>query len=159
MYTARVTDFGYSTRYASDTDLVTMAISWPWNAPEHNRVSKMWTTSEAKKMDLFSFGILCLWILFEKVLSAPKSSVRQAAFWGAHEVPCSLPVQSREILHTFKVERTLPLLAQWLLDAETDLKNDERGALNEFFASILDEASERRDMRAGNLFKGYVLTL
>lgn len=118
----------------------------------------MWTPPEAKKMDLFSFGMLCLWILFEEDLSAPMPSFRKAAFWGGHEISCSLPGQSREILRISKVERHLPLLAQWLLEAEKSLNDDEKAALKEFFSSVLDGDQDRRDIGAGNLFKRYVLT-
>ena len=154
-YTARVIDFGFSTCYADDTDLIAVAISRPWNAPEHSRRSKLWTPLEAKKLDYFSFGISCLWILFEKELSAPIPPFRKAAFWGGNESPCSLSEQSIEILQTSKADRNLPLLAQWLLDAEKGLNDDERAALKDFFTSVLDEDQDRRDMEAGKLFQKY----
>ncbi|KAI9775066.1 MAG: hypothetical protein M1839_001458 [Geoglossum umbratile] len=60
----KVSDFGYSTLVAKEDDLIQLPISKPWNAPEvHHRGNKYHLT-EAKKMDSYSFGILCLWILF-----------------------------------------------------------------------------------------------
>lgn len=152
-YTARLTDFGYSTRYASDTDLHPMAATKPWNAPEHDRLHKLWKRSEAKKMDYFSFGMLCLWALFEKNLSASTPSFRKTMFGRGFEFSCFSPEQLRENLQEFKVDGKLPLLAQELLDAEVGLNDDERAALKEFFTSVLDESQDRRDIKAGNLLK------
>ena len=62
---ARVTDFGYSTLFATDTDLVTMPKSDLWTAPEHHR--RQVRPTQARKMDVFSFGMLCLWLLFYNI--------------------------------------------------------------------------------------------
>ena len=158
VYTARMTDFGYSTRYAGDNDLMSIPISTPWNAPEHTRLQKMWTPFEAKKLDLFSFGLLCLWILFEKDISelTPPSQVARAM--GGDGNSWSLPVQSVMILENSKADRNLSLLAQQLLEAEETLREDERGALKVFFTSILSEDQDRREVSAGNLFKRCVLS-
>ncbi len=60
-YTAKVTDFGYSTQYASVTDLIIMPKSQPWYAPEwHHRG---FTPAQATKMDSYSFGMVVLWLL------------------------------------------------------------------------------------------------
>jgi hypothetical protein len=60
-YTARVTDFGYSTVFSSTGD-IHMPITEPWNAPEWN--SGRFDLSAAMKMDAYSFGMLCLWVVF-----------------------------------------------------------------------------------------------
>jgi len=71
-YTAKVTDFGYSTLVSSDDDLIMMPKSKPWHAPEwHHRGIKL---SEAMKMDVYSFGMLCLWLLFKENEGYPKGS-------------------------------------------------------------------------------------
>lgn len=60
-YTAKVTDFGYSTQYTSVTDLIIMPKSEPWYAPEwHHRG---FTPAQATKMDSYSFGMVVLWLL------------------------------------------------------------------------------------------------
>ena len=64
-----------------------------------------------------------------------------------------------EILENFKVDRKLPLLAQWLLEAERNLNDDEKDALKEFFTSVLNEESEKQDLNAEDLFEMYVLIL
>jgi serine/threonine protein kinase len=61
-YVAKAADFGYSTLFASDNELVKMPRSPYWVAPEwHHRG---FTTKDAMKMDVYSFGMLCLWLLF-----------------------------------------------------------------------------------------------
>jgi serine/threonine protein kinase len=63
-YIAKVADFGYSHQCTNDNDLVGMPVSKPWNAPEwHHRAFK---PSDAAKMDVYSFGMTCLWILFRE---------------------------------------------------------------------------------------------
>ena len=60
-YTAKATDFGYSTQYAGMTDLISMPKSDPWYAPEwHHRG---FTPAQATKMDSYSFSMLVLWLL------------------------------------------------------------------------------------------------
>jgi serine/threonine protein kinase len=63
-FVSRVADFGCSTRSCGENDLVRFPESFPWNAPEWHR--REFTVSKAKKMDVYSFGALCLWILFER---------------------------------------------------------------------------------------------
>jgi serine/threonine protein kinase len=58
---AKVTDFGYSTIFTGD-DLIDIPISVPWNAPEHHH--RGFDSIGAMKMDVYSFGLVCLWLLF-----------------------------------------------------------------------------------------------
>jgi len=61
-FVAKTADFGYSTQFANDNELVKMPRSSYWVAPEwHHRG---FTTMNAMKMDMYSFGMLCLWLLF-----------------------------------------------------------------------------------------------
>ena len=61
-YLAKVIDFGYSTLSKTDTDPVIMPSSGLWTAPErhHRQILR----ENARKMDAYSFGLLCLWLLF-----------------------------------------------------------------------------------------------
>lgn len=62
-YHARISDFAYSTLYARSEDEIAMPMSEFWHAPEQDREERLWTSSDAKKMDIFSFGMLSLWFL------------------------------------------------------------------------------------------------
>jgi serine/threonine protein kinase len=61
-YNARVTDFGYSAQFVNDEEMVRLPFSEPWCAPEHHH--REITIAQAKKMDVYSFGMFCLWVLF-----------------------------------------------------------------------------------------------
>jgi hypothetical protein len=65
-FVPRVTDFGYSTKIV-DRDSVFLPKSIPLAAPEHHHRS--FTFCNAKKCDVYSFGLVCLWILFQDKLS------------------------------------------------------------------------------------------
>ena len=65
--TVKVTDFGYSTLTMGESGTVLLPKSRPWNAPEHHFGE--FTAHEAKKTDVYSFGMLCLWVLFGDCLS------------------------------------------------------------------------------------------
>lgn len=67
-YQARLTDFGYSSRFMSSEDRLRLPISPPWNAPEVDRLGRLWTPDEAKRADMYSLGMLFVWILFEPCL-------------------------------------------------------------------------------------------
>ena len=65
--TVKVTDFGYSTLTVGESGKVILPKSRPWNAPEHH--FREFKVQEAKKTDVYSFGMLCLWFLFGNRLS------------------------------------------------------------------------------------------
>lgn len=71
-YIARVADFGYSTRFCGEDGLINMPVSRPWNAPEHH--PRGFHALNARKMDIYSFGLVCLWLLFEGNYSLPPHS-------------------------------------------------------------------------------------
>ena len=135
MYNVKVIDFGYSTRYTEDNPSIQVPISEPWNAPEHGRLERMWTPSEAKKLDCFSFGFLCLWILFEEDLKYD------------HEKPVTT-------LMELKQEGNLPLVAQQRLEAEQTFDDNMKCTLQGFFNSTLDQNQAKRQLSYGGLFKG-----
>lgn len=60
-HVAKVTDFGFSTIFNRD-GLIMMPMSQPWNPPEHHH--RGFTSIDAMKMDVYSFGLVCLWLLF-----------------------------------------------------------------------------------------------
>lgn len=63
-YVAKVTDFGYSTLFKDENTSVSMPRSGYWTAPEWHEREVLPT--QAKKMEAYSFGMLCLWLLCYK---------------------------------------------------------------------------------------------
>ena len=61
-FVAKVVDFGFAICFQSRNDLISMLKSEPWNAFErHNRHIK---AEQVKQMDVYSFDMLCLWLVF-----------------------------------------------------------------------------------------------
>lgn len=61
-YYAQVTDFGYSTVWRK-SGRINLPSSPGWTAPEYPRHGG-YLFPEAVQMDVFSFGLVCLWLLF-----------------------------------------------------------------------------------------------
>jgi hypothetical protein len=141
-YAARVTDFAYSTRIANEDELVIVSKSRPWNAPEHDRDE--FTPAQARKMDVFSFGMLCLWVMFEQYLSGVTPLPKEAHwakkyFHGKGERDLSI-----EILKDLKQEDKLVMFTGHLLMAEKDLDDDKKHALERLLSASLIRDPNRR---------------
>jgi serine/threonine protein kinase len=63
-YVAKVADFGYSTRFVDKDEAIQMPGSRYWVAPEWHHRNYRTNVMGAMKMDAYSFGMLCLWLLF-----------------------------------------------------------------------------------------------
>ena len=83
----KITDFGYSTLNAGNT-LINMPKSQPWQAPEwHHRGFGI---SDAMKMDVFSFGMLCLWLLFYTLSDNKETDFFHDLDWGNKRLALAL---------------------------------------------------------------------
>jgi serine/threonine protein kinase len=67
---AKLADFGHSgwDLLESEKILIKPPRSRPWDAPEYHYQG--FSVMQAKLMDIFSFGMLCMWIMFEDKLHA-----------------------------------------------------------------------------------------
>lgn len=61
-YRAKAIDFGYSSLFMPDSGTIIMPFSEFWTAPEqhHREILPV----QARRMDAYSFGMLCLWLFF-----------------------------------------------------------------------------------------------
>lgn len=66
---AKLIDFGYSCFGVSGSQKVRLARTRPWQAPEH-RINEFFTLRDAKKMDVFSFGMLVCRIFLGDALTS-----------------------------------------------------------------------------------------
>lgn len=60
----QVANFGYSTIYANSN--IGPARTGPWHAPEFGILRQEYTHLDAIRTDIFSFGMLSLWVLFRE---------------------------------------------------------------------------------------------
>lgn len=78
-FLAKITDFGFSNCFQDDNELISMPKSEPWNAPEHH--NSEFLPEQAKQMDVYSFGMLCFWLLFEAgssfALPVPQDGIQE----------------------------------------------------------------------------------
>ncbi|KAF3921278.1 hypothetical protein ABW21_db0207067 [Orbilia brochopaga] len=73
-FSAKVTDFGYSTIFAQGNQdaIITLPFSWPWTAPEVEQDYHV-TLEQAKSADIFSYGLICYWLLCYDMLPRDKA--------------------------------------------------------------------------------------
>ncbi|KAJ0108132.1 hypothetical protein J7T55_007251 [Diaporthe amygdali] len=141
-FTAMVTDFGYSTRYAHEGDTIKLPISHPWNGPEVDRLNREWTPSEAKKADLFSFGMLCLWVLFPAQLS--QWTIPGDSSIDLEPLIEMTPDLARSALARLKANHQLQNFAQHTLESVEEVNHEDLGALNTFLSSCLSTDPSKR---------------
>ena len=133
--TVKVADFGYSTLSAGESRKVFLPKSRPWNAPEHH--FEGFIAQEAKKTDVYSFGLLCLWLLFGDRLS----DIPQTTADGTAELisfnPPLLQVGRPTLLEVLKDENRLEDIAKNLVDLLPGLNVEYRIRLREIFSLTL----------------------
>ena len=71
----KVTDFGYSTIFARDSDIILMPYSNYWTAPEYHH--RGFTPIQARLMDAYSFGMLCFWLLFDRTMTGHDGNIAE----------------------------------------------------------------------------------
>ena len=139
-YGIKLTDFGYSS-YGYDTDLVCVPRSLPWQAPEYS--DRQMCLGDAMKMDVYSFGLLALWILFSdrEIPTSRGECSLQAAFVGQD-------LHAGEALEQAKQDGTLLNSTLELVKSTRDLSSDMRRLLLAAFDFSLatDPAKRASDM-------------
>jgi serine/threonine protein kinase len=128
-YIAKVGDFGYSVFSEGDPNekRIHLPISTPWNAPEVISWRVLFSLHAAKLTDVYSFGLVCLWLLF------PKMS--RNIFSGIKDVDSSLN-QDGELLQTVAS----------LIESATELDVCSKTGLKAFFASTLANEPNNRKL-------------
>ncbi|KAI1742956.1 kinase-like domain-containing protein [Xylaria scruposa] len=124
---AQVIDFSFSAWYSDDEARIPIPRSWPWYAPECDEYPDF-TPLEAMKTDVFSYGMLCLWILAEQRLSDSQLCVR----FGLQKAESPLELMAR-----LKNQSLLPDLAKKLLAEETGIQAQSKLMLERFFSGTL----------------------
>jgi len=144
--TIKVTDFGYSTLAAGESGMVILPKSRPWNAPEHHFGE--FDALQAKKTDVYSFGMLCLWILFENSLR----HIPQTSAEGATElISFNASPGPHTLLERLKDEDAVAHIANQLIESMSCLNTEHRIRLKEFFNLTLQYNPEKRSSDLGKL--------
>ena len=131
--TVKVTDFGYSTLTAGGSGTVSLPKSRPWNAPEHH--SGEFKAHEAKKTDVYSFGMLCLWVLFGNRLSdVPQTTADGATGLISFDAPF---FGGLTFLERLKDEGGLEYIANRIVESMPGMNVEYRIRLKEIFGLTL----------------------
>jgi len=128
--TIKMADFGYSTLAAGGTGEVFLPKSTPWNAPEHHWEG--FKVPDAKKTDVYSFGLLCLWVLFGTSLR----DIPQTTAEGATELLSSnTPLGPSSFLERLngEGEGEMQRVAEELVHTVPGLDAEHKVCLKEFF--------------------------
>ena len=144
----KVADFGYSTLTACEVAKVLLPKSRPWNAPEHHFGE--FKVSEAKKTDVYSVGILCLWVLFGYNLShIPSHNTKSVAEVISFEASTG----PRTSLEQLKDADNLQHYAGQLIDSISlpRLNAEHTIYLKEFFSLTVSLNPEKRTSDLGKL--------
>jgi serine/threonine protein kinase len=147
----KVADFGFSCLGAKDTDVIKMPKTPPWEAPEwHDRG---FTISAAKKADFYSFGLLCVWTLFNDQLVEPSSDVSESTE-GKMVFFLSKPtLELKEIMEfgALKSQDAISNLAEKMVHRSCAANKGQSEALVEFFHGALCFNPSGRSLRLSNL--------
>jgi serine/threonine protein kinase len=122
---AKVADFGFSTWFRSDNDFILMPISEPWCAPEYHE--RGFSPDNAKRMDVYSFSMLCLWLLF-------------GPFLGFKDLP------ELDLLQLWKSKHESSEQATRLVAVHGYFNNDMMSKLCQFFDSTLAHEPDKRSI-------------
>jgi serine/threonine protein kinase len=144
-YVAKINDFGFTTSFQDQRDSKTMPKSPIWSAPEwhHRRFS----AAAAKKMDIFSWGLLCLWLLTEddaleniQSLQGWTKPPEQFISFDDHQ---PLQQNSLEAWKLNKLDLFVPLAAL-LVDQQPRISTENKKRLASFFQSTLSIVPNKR---------------
>lgn len=139
-YVVKVADFGFSTRFREEKDLIQMPKSPIWHAPEWH--DGQFQPEAAKRMDIFSFGLVCLWMLFGVGLSLTPMKVDER-FISFDENYSG----TQNLLKEWKAVCERDELVTWAISLiPKDLEPKWRSNLTSFFESTVTFDPQRRDL-------------
>jgi serine/threonine protein kinase len=141
---AKMTDFGYSAKFQSEEQYVQLeGRSKPWDAPEFSQGQRI-VPKDARKMDIFSLGMLCLWTLYERYLSGIDKLPEDVALLVKDCLP-EAPGKDHSKIFLDKLKSNGKLIAlATLLLVHQNLAHQERAMMEEFFQVSLQRNPEDR---------------
>ena len=137
---AKLADFGYAGWAVNnkEDDLIKPPRSRPWDPPEYHH--RGFTVLGARKLDIYSFGMLCLWVLFfdrSLVSYSFPADVKSTWSWPFHDF---------KLLDNMKRENILGDFAVDLVRSVEVLPANQRENLERFFRSALARDPAKRTM-------------
>jgi len=139
MFTTKVADYGFSTLCVdyAEGEKVLLPGSYPWTAREVE-ANNVVTFEQAKLADIFSFGMLCLWLLFHETLPKTPGSLESSLERGGGP--------DLGLLWRLKSEGRLSEFAHTEIMKATNISSAQKNGLNSFFESSLKNDANSRSL-------------
>jgi serine/threonine protein kinase len=157
-YVAKVTDFGFSSMFRNDNDKIRLPRSRPWHAPEADRLTRKFYMGEAKRADVFSYAVLCFWILFERHLSGKMGSnlIIEGLMTRMGDRAEKVP-RAFQVLEQLKREGSLIEVARNLSIAEESLSSHAEALVGFFRSALISDPDKRcESLDVWDLLRSYV---
>lgn len=115
-----------------------------WHAPEwHDRA---FSPEDAKRMDIFSFGMTCLWLLFGVDRVLPSGGANQPSI--SFEGDCD---PSKNYLEIWKDNSDKDELTEWAISAITTGAGSKKNDLARLFGLTLAKSPQKRELNLDEL--------
>lgn len=148
-FIAKVADFGFSTGFQGENDKIFLPKSRPWHAPEYH--DRHFSPEEAKRTDIYSFGLVCFWLLFGTSGQLPFAPWMQ--YENAESISFEVNYEHPSILECLKKNEDDDLLKwiAWVINCQDDFNDGERKNLKQFFRFTLVRKPDQRNMNYNDL--------
>jgi len=131
-------DFAFSRSNLPEESPFKVSRTEPWEAPEWHQ--RYFTFESAKKMDIYSFGLLCLWSFFKNdTLEEVGEDATVGSAFSGH-----FPSQTAKLQSLKKDGVAFLKCAARLVEQSRDLDKETRSRLSKLFPLILTSDPERR---------------
>lgn len=145
---AKVADFGFATYSQSHNHLIVVPKSEPWNAPEHHH--RLHEPKQAQQMDVYSFGMVCFWLIFEAGSPGTLQPLPQKLLERGQYFSFERCHSEKNLLLECKSNRNEMLeWIEWLINGDQRLNGSLKDSLSRFFGSTVhfDPALRDQDLR------------
>lgn len=109
-YIAKIADFGHARCFQTDNEVVQIPKSEPWNPPEVEDPGpeETFSLSQAKQIDVYSFALLCTWLVFEA--GSPVDPLRHIEGQANEFVSFEHAQSKNNLLASYKKDQTDKLI-------------------------------------------------
>lgn len=136
-FVPKVADFGYSTLMSEPDVTISLPQSHPWFAPEILEYPNF-APAQASLTDIFSYGMLCLWFIFEKSLSDVESSLTPAENTaGVRAMPDISDISVHKLSDMRRNNSSLIELSAHIISADRNLDAETKIRLRDFSHATL----------------------
>ncbi|KAL8995132.1 MAG: hypothetical protein Q9169_005075 [Polycauliona sp. 2 TL-2023] len=144
-YRAELCDFGFSTINVKDS-MIQLPSSWPWTSPEYHR--RGFSLDHAKKADIFSLGLVTLWILYRYSYRARKEfqTVPNSGGEGCDNILSDANPAGYQWIENLQTSGATRQSIDNCLSGLVDLGEDNMSELHAFLSGVLDRDPETRTM-------------